>query len=66
LLGAVPARRGLTWRLFLRHTCILVSKVRSLRDFQGDSTLSRDDDLFEGVRAPMVPNTWDPEHGRQD
>ncbi|WP_458645773.1 phage tail protein, partial [Mycobacteroides abscessus] len=25
------------WRLFLRHTCILVSKVRSLRDFQGDS-----------------------------
>ncbi|EUA82187.1 hypothetical protein I544_3506 [Mycobacteroides abscessus subsp. bolletii 103] len=30
------------------------------------SMLSRDDDLFEGVRAPMVPNTWDPEHGRQD
>lgn len=32
----------------------------------GLATLSRDDDLFEGVRAPMVPNTWDPEHGRQD
>lgn len=26
----------------------------------GLATLSRDDDLFEGVRAPMVPNTWDP------
>jgi hypothetical protein len=28
LLRAVTARRGLAWRLFLRHTCILVSKVR--------------------------------------
>ncbi|WP_206420271.1 hypothetical protein, partial [Mycobacteroides abscessus] len=33
------------WRLFLRHTCILVSKVRSLRDFQGDSSL-----MTRGVR----------------
>ncbi|MFT9593290.1 PE-PPE domain-containing protein, partial [Mycobacteroides abscessus subsp. abscessus] len=33
----------LTWRLFLRHTCILVSKVRSLRDFQGDSYYDRID-----------------------
>ncbi|MEM6108701.1 hypothetical protein AAHS21_21070, partial [Mycobacterium sp. 050272] len=30
-------RRGLPRQLFLRHTCILVSKVRSLRDFQGVS-----------------------------
>ncbi|WP_207558872.1 hypothetical protein, partial [Mycobacteroides abscessus] len=34
---AVATRRGLPSRLFLRHTCILVSKVRSLRDFQGGS-----------------------------
>lgn len=34
LLRAVATRRGLPRRLFLRHTCILVSKVRSLRDFQ--------------------------------
>ncbi|WP_207767339.1 hypothetical protein, partial [Mycolicibacterium agri] len=26
-------------RLFLRHTCILVSKVRSLQHFQGDSNV---------------------------
>ncbi|WP_458861314.1 PPW family C-terminal domain-containing PPE protein, partial [Mycobacteroides abscessus] len=31
----------------------------------GLATLRRDDDLFEGAQAPMVPNTWDPEHGRQ-
>ncbi|WP_236739467.1 hypothetical protein, partial [Mycobacteroides abscessus] len=44
------ARRGLTWRLFLRHTCILVSKVRSLRDFQGDS------DYYFPVQAAQVRN----------
>jgi Protein of unknown function (DUF1214) len=37
LLRAVPTRRRLAWRLFLRHDSILVSKVRSLQDFQGDS-----------------------------
>ena len=37
LLRAVPTCRRLPWRLFLRHDSILVSKVRSLQDFQGDS-----------------------------
>src|SRR6201999_2181091 len=41
LLRAVPTRRRLPWRLFLRHDSILVSKVRSLQDFQGDSVPRR-------------------------
>src|SRR5271168_5319189 len=41
LLRAVPTRRRLPWRLFLRHDSILVSKVRSLQDFQGDSMVRR-------------------------
>ncbi|OHU31228.1 hypothetical protein BKG76_06035 [Mycobacteroides franklinii] len=32
----------------------------------GLATLSRDDDFSEGARAPMLPNTWDPERGRED
>ena len=41
LLRAVPTTGRLTGRLFLRHDSILVSKVWSLRDFQGDSRCLR-------------------------
>jgi len=37
LFRTVSACRRLPRRLFFRHTCILVSKVRSLQHFQGDS-----------------------------
>src|ERR1700682_6402764 len=37
LFRAVPTRHRLSRHLFLRHDCILVSKVRSLHIFQGDS-----------------------------
>ncbi|WP_078282559.1 PPE family protein [Mycobacteroides franklinii] len=32
----------------------------------GLATLSRADDFSEGARAPMLPNTWDPERDRED
>ncbi|RUP01035.1 MAG: hypothetical protein EKK34_31285, partial [Mycobacterium sp.] len=53
-------RRGLPRQLFLRHTCILVSKVRSLRDFQGDSELGLPESTAEvalyrpGSGAPFL------------
>ncbi|WP_142394136.1 tyrosine-type recombinase/integrase, partial [Mycobacterium avium] len=59
LLRAVPARRRLPWRLFLRHCSILVSKVRSLQDFQGDS-LPR-----TGVEALLETVAQDRDSNRQ-
>ncbi|ORB49823.1 hypothetical protein BST43_22725 [Mycobacteroides saopaulense] len=32
----------------------------------GLATLSRDDDFGEGARAPMIPNTWDPDGADED
>ncbi|WP_231984503.1 ATP-binding protein, partial [Mycobacterium sp. 852014-52144_SCH5372336] len=49
-------------RLFLRHTCILVSKVRSLQHFQGDSLVS--DRAIAGkpliLTSNRAPKDWYP------
>ena len=51
LLRGVPTLRRLTWRLFLRCDTILVSKVRSLPHFQGDSGWS----VRRGRSQPATP-----------
>ncbi|WP_079609408.1 hypothetical protein, partial [Mycobacteroides abscessus] len=51
---AVATRRGLPSRLFLRHTCILVSKVRSLRDFQGGSIIGSIVGFVSGSQLLLV------------
>src|ERR1700677_1647430 len=50
LLWAVPTRRRLSRHLFLRHDSILVSKVRNLRHFQGDSNLHP----VSGLKTPVL------------
>lgn len=57
LLRAVSTRRGLPRRLFLWHDSILVSKVRSLRDFPGDSSIPVAMDSHDAAhyRTPVVP-----------
>ena len=53
LLDRVPTRRRLPIRQFLRHNSILVSKVGSLQQTQGASTVGKGAGLAPGTRSGL-------------